>query len=116
MAAGVTARSATAPRERGLASVRVQGIPVRRWVRTTPGRMRVLSIALVAIVLVVGVVAWTTAEARHSASREVGLDATPQLVASETLYGALADADASASTAYLQPGSDGRRAPAPLRP
>jgi hypothetical protein len=105
MAGGMTARTTTMPRERGLASVRVQGIPVRRWVQTTPGRMRVLSIALVAIVLVVGVVAWTTAQSRHTASREVGLDASPQLVASETLYGALADADAAASTAYLQPGT-----------
>jgi hypothetical protein len=104
--AGISAKSTRGGRERGLASVRVQGIPVRRWLRTTPGRLRTLSIALVFAAVAVGAIAWTTAQARHGATREVGVDATPQLGASEALYAALADADAAASTAYLEPGND----------
>ncbi len=64
------------------------------------------SVLLVAAVVVVGVMATLTAHSRASAARAVGLGAAPQLLASERLYGALADADAAASTAYLQAGKE----------
>jgi hypothetical protein len=86
--------------------VRVQGLAIRRWLATTPGRMRLASVLLVAVVLTVGVTATLTAHSRANAARAVGLGAAPQLLASERLYGALADADAAASTAYLQAGKE----------
>ena len=85
------------------------GDALRRWLSTTPGRLRVASVVLLVGLLVVGVVAGAAASARGDAARAVGLDAVPELVAAEDLYGSLADADATASIIFLKAG---REAPA----
>jgi hypothetical protein len=86
--------------------VRIQGLTVRRWLSTTPGRLRVASVALVVVVLVTGVVAIVVARSRADAAAGVAHRATPELVAAENLYGALADADATATTTYLEGGHE----------
>jgi hypothetical protein len=86
--------------------VRVQGMPAQRWLRTTPGRLRLWSVVLVVGVLVVGIVAGTAANARGNAARSVGSVAAPELVAAESLYGSLADADATASIIFLKAGRE----------
>jgi hypothetical protein len=63
-------------------------------------------IALLVAVFVLGAVALLAASARSDAAEAVGLEATPELVTAQDLYGALADADAAASTAYLQAGQE----------
>jgi hypothetical protein len=71
---------------------------------TTPGRLRFLSVALVAglaAMWAVGVIALTTV---HGDAHEVGLEDAPLLVDAEELYVALADADATASRAFLEAG------------
>ena len=73
---------------------------------TTPGRLRVASVVLVAVLLLVGVVAAVATSARSTAARSVAREATPELIAAESLYAALADADDAASTAYLRAGEE----------
>jgi hypothetical protein len=73
---------------------------------TTPARLRVASVTVVTALLVVGAAAAFTASVRFDAARAVGLDATPELIAAENLYAVLADADATASTSYLQAGEE----------
>jgi hypothetical protein len=84
--------------------VRVQGMPVRRWLTTTPGRLRVASIALVAGLIVVAVVAVSATSARHDAAEAVGLQTVPALIEAQSLFASLADADATASVIYLKAG------------
>jgi hypothetical protein len=79
---------------------------VRRWLGTTPGRLRVASVALLLGLLVVGVIAATAANARGDAARAVGLESVPELVAAQNLYVALSDADATASKIFLSPGNE----------
>ena len=86
--------------------VRVQGMSLRRWLTTTPGRLRAASVLILVGLLVVGVVAASAASARGSAARAVGLEAAPELVAAEDLYGSLADADATASIIFLKAGQE----------
>ena len=83
---------------------RVQGLPFRRWTTTTPGRLGVASVVLVIGLIVVAAVGTLATASRNSAARAVGLETVPALVAAENLYGALADADATASTIYLDAG------------
>jgi hypothetical protein len=71
---------------------------------TTPGRLRLASIALVLAVMVLGVVGVRAATERRDATNTIGRDATPLLVGAKDLYVTLADADAAASTAFLQAG------------
>jgi hypothetical protein len=100
-----------APPRTATPRVRVQGMPVGSWLRTTPGRMRLASVLLLVGLLVVGVVAGTAARARGNAARDVGLESAPELVAAQNLYVALSDADATATTIFLTPGTE----PADLR-
>jgi len=86
--------------------VRVQGLALGQWLRTTPGRLRLASVVLVIGLLVLGVVAATSAAARGDAARGVGTDAAPELIAAEGLYGSLADADATASIIFLKAGRE----------
>jgi hypothetical protein len=79
-------------------------MPVRRWLATTPGRLRLASIVLVAALVLVGVVAGLATTARRDATRSVADEGTTELVTAENLIAALADADAATSTAYLRPG------------
>jgi hypothetical protein len=104
--AAVSTTKAVTTRESGAGRLQVQGMPFGRWMVTTPGRLRVASIALVAVLVLVGVAAALATESRRDATHTVAQQATPELVAAESLFAALADADAAASTAYLQPGVD----------
>jgi hypothetical protein len=81
-------------------------MPVRRWLRTTPGRLRAWSAAVVAGLVVVGAIVGTAVHVRGSAARSVGSAEAPELVASEGLYGLLADADATASIIFLKAGRE----------
>jgi hypothetical protein len=79
---------------------------LRRWLTTTPGRLRAASVLILIGLLIVGVVAASAASTRGSAARAVGLEAAPELVAAEDLYGSLADADATASIILLKAGQE----------
>jgi hypothetical protein len=63
-------------------------------------------VVLVLVVVVSGVVAIVAARRRADAASSVADEATPELVAAENLYGALADADATATTTYLEGGPE----------
>ncbi|HVM64516.1 MAG TPA: hypothetical protein VMU14_06615 [Acidimicrobiales bacterium] len=79
---------------------------MRRWLRTTPGRLRAWSLAIVVALAAVGGVVAAAAHARGSAAQSVRSADAPELVASEGLYGVLADADATASIIYLKAGRE----------
>ena len=86
--------------------LRVQGMSVRRWLRTTPGHLRAWSVGLLVVLLAVGTVVGTAVQVRWNAARSVGSAGAPELVASEDLYSSLADADATASIIFLQAGRE----------
>jgi hypothetical protein len=71
---------------------------------TTPTGLRWASAALLVTTVVFGAIAIGAARHRQDAADTVGLDATPLLLAAEELYIALADADATGSTAFLAGG------------
>jgi hypothetical protein len=105
-AAVPTADAATTRQAGAGRRAHVQGMPVRRWLATTPGRLRVASVVVVAALLLAGVVAGLATSARRDATGVVVDRATPELVAAESLFAALADADAAASSAYLKAGTE----------
>jgi len=84
--------------------LRVQGMPWRRWLTTTPGRLRAASAILVVGLLVFAAVTTLATEARSRAAGAVETKSAPELVAAENLYASLADADATASTIFLRAG------------
>ena len=98
----VTPSTPAAP-TRGL---RVQGVPWRQWLRTTPGRLRSASAILLLALLLFAVVTTVATDVRSSAAASVQTKSAPELVAAEGLYGSLADADAIASTIYLRAGAE----------
>ncbi|HTN80852.1 MAG TPA: hypothetical protein VMK16_14335 [Acidimicrobiales bacterium] len=71
---------------------------------TTPGRLRLVSLVLVGLFVLFGVLGTAALRARHSAARSVGLQSSPQLLDAQSLYLALADADATSSNAFLRAG------------
>jgi hypothetical protein len=89
--------------------LRVQGMPWRRWLRTTPGRLRSASALLVIGLLVFAAITTAATEARSRAAADVATTSGPQLVTAENLYGNLADADATASTIFLRAGQEPRQ-------
>jgi hypothetical protein len=68
---------------------------------TTPSRLRVGLVVLVAATAVFGIVSVRSVVRRLDAARAVGGEASPQLAASQDVYVSLADADAAASSALL---------------
>ena len=81
-------------------------MPWRRWLTTTPGRLRSASTLLVIGLLVFAAVTTAATEARSRAAGTVATTSAPELVTAENLYGNLADADATASTIFLRAGQD----------
>jgi hypothetical protein len=75
-----------------------------RWIRSTPGQFRALSIALVAMALLFFVVTAVAIDARSSATTDIASDSSSLIVSSEELYGRLADADATATRSFLAGG------------
>ena len=76
----------------------------RRWLRTTPGRLRTFSILAVVAIVLLWLVTASALNTRRDAARSVATSSGPRLVATEDLYRALADADATASSALLRAG------------
>jgi hypothetical protein len=72
--------------------------------RTTPGRLRLLSIVSVGAIVVLLVVSAGALSSRRSAAKSVSDESGTRLVQVQALYHALADADASASTSLLASG------------
>jgi hypothetical protein len=72
--------------------------------RTTPGLLRVLSVALIALLAVMAVVDFRVGSARKNASDAVGLQSEPLLVRAQSIYSALAHADATATNTFLAGG------------
>lgn len=83
---------------------RVRGMGLRRWLARTPGRLRLFSVAILGALIALWAVGASSLNARHEAARSVGLESAPLLVAADDLYVALADADATASSAFLRAG------------
>jgi hypothetical protein len=93
----------------GARGLRVQGMPWRRWLTTTPGRLRSASALLVIGLLVFAAVTTAATEARSRAAGAVATTSAPELITAENLYGNLADADATASTIFLRAGQEPRQ-------
>ncbi|WP_244876554.1 hypothetical protein [Winogradskya consettensis] len=72
--------------------------------RTTPGRLRLRLTALVTVALLTGLVAGITAASAGSGTDDLGDRAQPLLVEAETVWTALADADTTATQAFLAGG------------
>ncbi|WP_306205136.1 hypothetical protein [Actinoplanes sp. RD1] len=71
---------------------------------TTPGRLRLLLAGLLALGLLTGAVAAVTAASAGSATGRLRDTAQPLLLEAETVFSALADADATAAQAFLTGG------------
>ena len=100
----------------GSRGMRIQGMPVRRWLRTTPGRLRAASALLVVGLLIFAVATTAATQARSDAARKVQRESAPALVAAQSLYASLADADATASTIFLRAGLEPQQLRDPLPP
>src|SRR4029077_5338948 len=74
----------------GARGLRVQGMPWRRWLTTTPGRLRSASALLVIGLLVFAAVTPAATEARSRAAGAVATTSAPELITAENLYGNLA--------------------------
>jgi hypothetical protein len=70
----------------------------------TPGRLRALAALLVVATLVFAIVAATATSSRRRAAQSAATETEPRLVAAESLYAAMADADATATTTFLTGG------------
>ena len=77
--------------------------PARRFT-TTPSQLRLAGVAVIVSLALFGVLGAAALRTRHDAARAVGLDSTPRLTDAGALYLALADADATASNAFLHGG------------
>lgn len=84
---------------------------VRSTLATTPGRLRLASLAIVVVLALAWLVAATTVRARQAATHQVGLETEPLLVGAQDIYASLADADATEANAFLTGGLE----PASLR-
>src|SRR5216683_7509258 len=71
---------------------------------TTPGRLRLLLVSLVALSLIWGAVAAWTANQRTSAAGAVVGTSEPLSLDGQRIYRSLSDADATAATAFLSGG------------
>jgi len=81
--------------------------PLRRLAdlrSTSPGRLRLWLGTLVALGLLTGLVAGVTGASARAGTADLGGRAQPLLVEAEAIYSALADADATATQAFLAGG------------
>ncbi len=77
---------------------------VRQLRRTTPGRLQLTTVALVVLALATGTTAGLAAHSATAGTADLGNRIQPLLVEAETVYTALADADATAAQAFLAGG------------
>lgn len=90
----------------GAAAARSHPVRTRRPTFPTPSLLRLAMVVVPLGIVVFGVIGVRASLVRSDATDTVGLDASPLLVGSANLYRSLADADAAASTAFLQAGSE----------
>lgn len=77
---------------------------VRQLRHTSPGRLQLILAVLVVLALLVGATVGLAAHSAATGTRDLGQRAQPLLVEAETIYTALADADATAAQAFLAGG------------
>ncbi len=85
---------------------------VRRQLTSTPGRLGLASVLVVIGAVILGSVAFSAERARSQAAQAVASQTEPLLEEAVSLYAALSDADATATTTFLKGGLEppGRRA------
>jgi len=79
--------------------------------RTTPGRLGVIAVVLVALALLFGLTSAVGLQARSDALGDLVTSSEPLAVAAQDVYRSLSDADATAASAFLEGGVE----PAALR-
>lgn len=84
---------------------------LRRTAGTTPGRLGLVMVGLVALSLLAGVVGLLSAQGRSSTLDDLTTNREPFSAAAQQIYRSLSDADATAASAFLS----GATAPAALR-
>jgi hypothetical protein len=87
-------------------ALRVERRELRQWLRTTPGRLRVLSGIVVALVAAFGVVAVAATTARIDTVRALSAEHERSLENASHAYVALSDGDAIAADAFLSGGAE----------
>lgn len=80
------------------------GVLERIAVRTTPGRLRAESIAVVVLALITGALAGFVVDDHLTTSREITNEAEPVIVSIRQVQTSLAEANAAAATAFLAGG------------
>jgi hypothetical protein len=93
-----------APAATDLASPTAVVQRLRHLRRSTPGRLQLIMVALIAIGLAAGATAGLAANSAATGTRDLGNRIQPLLIEAETIYTALADADATAAQAFLAGG------------
>jgi hypothetical protein len=97
-------QTATVVNERPVERPRLAQMTLRPF--TTPGQLRLGMVVLVIATVVFGLVGVRSVVRRLDAARTVGTVASPQLTASQDVYVSLVDADAAASSAFLEAGDE----------
>ena len=77
---------------------------VRKFGRSTPGRLSGIAFGLLVLSIVVGVFTSSGVQAKSAEVRDLAASAEPLSVAAQDIYRALQDADATASSAFLAGG------------
>ncbi|HEX3541644.1 MAG TPA: hypothetical protein VHT75_14520, partial [Acidimicrobiales bacterium] len=77
-----------------------------RYLRTTPGRLRLAMSAIVLGLLLLAVVGTGAVQARQRATDAVGRQDEPLLVGAAAVYSSLGDADATATNTFLTAGAE----------
>jgi hypothetical protein len=77
---------------------------LHRWSRTTPGKLTLLAVLVVAGAICFGVIATVAEHSRAQAAQAARTQTEPLLVQSVNLYTALSDANATATTTFLKGG------------
>lgn len=89
-------------RQPGVAPARLHAITA--VARTTPGRLGLITVALLVLSLLFGVAGAVGLQNRSGALRDLVVSSEPLAVAAQDLYRALSDADATAASAFLEGG------------
>ena len=102
------------PRAAGATATSAVAVPAGRLHRlgrlrdTTPGRLQLIMTGLIVLALAVGVTTGFTAQSAAGGTGDLGSRTQPLLLEAETIYSALADADATAAQAFLAGGLEPR--------
>lgn len=80
------------------------GSDLRRWVSTTPGTLRVLSVVIVAAVMIVTSFAYYTVAGKVNSIGMIGHRTVPAIIDAQKIHAALVDADRNAASSFLYGG------------